>query len=634
MKKTSITLHITGPDGAVSESTSELESVIVGSGAGAAVKVTDPGVSNLHCMLKVEKDGSVTVIDLGSESGTRLKDAVVKDPTVVASGDVINIGGSRVKVVFGEGEEIADDAEKPAEAKADEKPAAEVKAEEKPAAEAKSESKKDKKSKKKDKAPEPPRALAGTGRNAAALFSAPLPAEAVPTDSDRVLQVALLWGDTLINVQHFAEGVPVTVGEAKANRFTVYAPSVGAGFTLARSRGSTAVVNVPPDAGLVVTVRSESHKSKEQLKSEGKLKAAEGGVRADAIELGLHDRAQISLDNVAFIIRYVRPSAAVSLNRLQEHDFTFFKVVSICLMMFIALVAAMVITPRGLGGDGDDIFANPSKYVKMVVKPEKQQEIKKFKDLSGVAEGAKAKEKEGKFGKQDKDKKEADPSKKGAPVVDANKREEDRKKVSTLMAGMFGGGASSNVFGPGGLGTGINNALGGLQGGAGMGDAQGVGGLGSRGSGSGGGGTGLGLGGLGTKGGGRGRGGYGSIDLGGRGKDSTRVIPGKTTVIGGLDKDVIMKVIKRHQNEIKFCYEQELQKNPSLGGKVAIAWTIDPSGGVSEANVTESSIDNANVESCIVQRVRRWKFPEPAGGGVVNVTFPWIFKAAGDDGDE
>lgn len=345
MKKTSITLHITGPDGAVSESTSELESVIVGSGAGAAVKVTDPGVSNLHCMLKVEKDGSVTVIDLGSESGTRLKDAVVKDPTVVASGDVINIGGSRVKVVFGEGEEIADDAEKPAEAKADEKPAAEVKAEEKPAAEAKSESKKDKKSKKKDKAPEPPRALAGTGRNAAALFSAPLPAEAVPTDSDRVLQVALLWGDTLINVQHFAEGVPVTVGEAKANRFTVYAPSVGAGFTLARSRGSTAVVNVPPDAGLVVTVRSESHKSKEQLKSEGKLKAAEGGVRADAIELGLHDRAQISLDNVAFIIRYVRPSAAVSLNRLQEHDFTFFKVVSICLMMFIALVAAMVITP-------------------------------------------------------------------------------------------------------------------------------------------------------------------------------------------------------------------------------------------------------------------------------------------------
>jgi TonB family protein len=218
-------------------------------------------------------------------------------------------------------------------------------------------------------------------------------------------------------------------------------------------------------------------------------------------------------------------------------------------------------------------------------------------------------------------------------VVDANKREEDRKKVSQLMAGMFGGGASSSVFGAGGLGTGINNALGGLQGGAGVGDAQGVGGLGSRGSGSGGGGAGLGLGGLGTKGGGGGRGGSGGFDMGGRGKDSTRVIPGKTTVVGGLDRDVIMKVVKRHQNEIKYCYEQEAQKNSALAGKVAVAWTIDPAGGVAEANVSESSISNANVESCIVQRIRRWKFPEPTGGGVVNVTFPWVFSVAGEGGE-
>jgi TonB family protein len=614
-----ITLHITSPDGSVSESSSEQDSIIVGSGSGAAIKVTDPKVSNLHCMFKVEKDGSVTVIDLGSESGTKFKDQSVKEPAVVASGEIVMIGESKVKVVYGATDE------KKEEAKAS------------PPAEAKTDSKSDKKNgkhdkkDKKDKVVPNAKALAGTGKNAATLFSEPLPAEAVPTENEKVLQVALLWGDSLINVQHFGDGVPVGIGDGPGNRFNVF--NVGASFNLAQAKGSSAVVNVPSDAGLVVTVRNESHKSKEQLKSEGKLKAAEGGVRADAVELGLHDSAQVSFDNVAFIIRYVRPSAAISINTLEEADFTFFKIVSICLMAFFALVAAMVLTPLGYGGEGDDIFANPSKYVKMVIKPEKKQEIKKFKDLSGVAEGAKAKEKEGKFGKQDSKKDQADPSKKGAPVVDANKREEDRKKVSSLMAGMFGGGASSNVFGPGGLGTGINNALGGLQGGAGVGDAQGVGGLGSRGSGAGGGGTGLGLGGLGTKGGGRGRGGYGSIDLGGKGKDSTRVIPGKTTVVGGLDKDVIMKVIKRHQNEIKFCYEQELQKNAALGGKVAVAWTIDPAGGVSEANVSESSIGNANVESCIVQRIRRWKFPEPQGGGVVNVTFPWIFKAAGDEGE-
>lgn len=648
-----ITLQITGPDGATSETTSELESIIVGSGAGAAVKVADPRVSNLHCMIKVEKNGSVSVLDLGSETGTRVKDQTVLAPRMLTTGEVINIGGSSMTVTIEDPEVEARTAEMPvampppppaaaiAEAKVQHAPppppAAAFVAPPPPSpapvvAAAPAPAPAPAAKKKVVPAP-PPRALAGTGKNAAALFSEPLPAEAIPTETEKILEVALLWGDTLINVQHFADGVPVVIGEEKGAHFTVMTPGAGESFVVAQSKGSSIVVNAPLDAGLVVTVRGNSHKTREQLKSEGKLRAAEGGYRADAVELGLHDRAQVSLDSVAFIIRYVRPSAAIAMNTLQEHDFTFFKIVSICLMAFFALVAAMIITPIAVGGEGDDIFANPAKYVKMVVKPEKKQEIKKFKDLSGVEEGAKAKDKEGKFGKQDAKKNEADPSKKGAPVVDANKREEDRKKVSSLMAGMFGGGAASNVFGPGGLGTGINNALGGLQGGAGVGDAQGVGGLGSRGSGSGGGGTGLGLGGLGTKGGGRGAGGYGSIDLGGRGKDSTRVIPGKTTVVGGLDKDVIMKVIKRHQNEIKFCYEQELQKNPALGGKVAVAWTIDPAGSVNEANVSESSISNANVEGCILQRIRRWKFPEPQGGGVVNVTFPWIFKAAGEGGE-
>ena len=80
------------------------------------------------------------------------------------------------------------------------------------------------------------KALAGTGKNAAALFSEPLPAEAVPTESEKVLQVALLWGDTLINVQHFGEGVPVTIGDGEGNRFTVF--NVGATFSLAQARGA------------------------------------------------------------------------------------------------------------------------------------------------------------------------------------------------------------------------------------------------------------------------------------------------------------------------------------------------------------------------------------------------------------
>ncbi|HVG57507.1 MAG TPA: AgmX/PglI C-terminal domain-containing protein, partial [Hyalangium sp.] len=151
--------------------------------------------------------------------------------------------------------------------------------------------------------------------------------------------------------------------------------------------------------------------------------------------------------------------------------------------------------------------------------------------------------------------------------------------------------------------------------------------------GGGGGGTALGIGGLGTQGNGPGTGGRGGIDLGGKGKATTRIIPGKTTVVGGLDKDVIAKIIRQHQNEIKYCYESELNKNPSLAGKVAVAFTIDPTGAVSDASVTESTLGNSTAESCMLSRIRRWKFPEPKGGGVVAVTYPWLFSPAGSEGE-
>src|SRR5258705_13464419 len=102
LKKASITFRNSGPDGTTSESSSDLESVILGSGSGATVKITDPRVSNLHAMLKVEKTGTVSVMDLGSEHGTTVKDQRIKDPITLASGDTLNIGGSQVKVFFGD----------------------------------------------------------------------------------------------------------------------------------------------------------------------------------------------------------------------------------------------------------------------------------------------------------------------------------------------------------------------------------------------------------------------------------------------------------------------------------------------------------------------------------------------------
>src|SRR5438067_335392 len=48
---------------------------------------------------------------------------------------------------------------------------------------------------------------------------------------------------------------------------------------------------------------------------------------------------------------------------------------------------------------------------------------------------------------------------------------------------------------------------------------------------------------------------------------------GDAQVRGSLDKEVIRRTIQRHLNEVKFCYERELQKQPSLSGKVIVQFT-------------------------------------------------------------
>ena len=196
------------------------------------------------------------------------------------------------------------------------------------------------------------------------------------------------------------------------------------------------------------------------------------------------------------------------------------------------------------------------------------------------------------------------------------------------MLGLTGSAtAVSNVFGPGGLGTGINNALGGLKGSE-FGDAGGAGGLGYRGTGAGGGGNALGIGGLGS-GTGRGTGGAGSIDLGGRGKGTTRIIPGRTVIKGSLSKEEIARVIRRHLNQIKYCYEKELTKKPNLRGKVTSRFIIAGTGRVQVAKVYQTTMGYAPTEKCIVRIIKMMRFPQPRGGGIVSVTYPFMFQKAG-----
>jgi hypothetical protein len=57
---------------------------------------------------------------------------------------------------------------------------------------------------------------------------------------------------------------------------------------------------------------------------------------------------------------------------------------------------------------------------------------------------------------------------------------------------------------------------------------------------------------------------------------------------------------------------------------------ITAGGTVSSSQVSQTTINNAELETCVAGRVHTWIFPKPKGGGVVIVTYPFILKQSGE----
>lgn len=212
-------------------------------------------------------------------------------------------------------------------------------------------------------------------------------------------------------------------------------------------------------------------------------------------------------------------------------------------------------------------------------------------------------------------------------------------------------GAISDAFGTGsGSGTGgltgmVSGALRGVAVASGSGGTGG--GLGGRGGGGGGGKTVLGYGqgggggrtpGRGGFGGGNGTGGGGGGGIGGVGggggitRAAVRVSaprPVHEANLGGPSRDIgaLGDFVRSRESQLRFCYmEYGLKQNPSLAGTITVAITIEGSGRVSNAAVTDRTWGGAGAsaaESCIRSKIEGWHFP--AGSGSGTYSFPFNF---------
>lgn len=88
------------------------------------------------------------------------------------------------------------------------------------------------------------------------------------------------------------------------------------------------------------------------------------------------------------------------------------------------------------------------------------------------------------------------------------------------------------------------------------------------------------------------------------------------------DSGKVKNTVRRYAGQMKYCYEQQLKKNSSLEGRVELGWAVYD-GKVESAYVVSNGTGDAELGKCMVNKLKRWKFPGDVEG---DVQWPFVFR--------
>ncbi len=93
---------------------------------------------------------------------------------------------------------------------------------------------------------------------------------------------------------------------------------------------------------------------------------------------------------------------------------------------------------------------------------------------------------------------------------------------------------------------------------------------------------------------------------------------------GGLDKNAVLRVIRRNKFQLDQCYGAVLQKTPDLEGKVRFEWEI-VNGRVRNVKILKNTTRNSALARCLATRLKQFRFDgvglKPGQIGVVRIPF-------------
>ncbi len=655
--------------------------IIVGSAHSSDIRIQQKSVSNVHAVIEMDTEGKVQIYDMASESGVQLNDEKVTT-AALSAGDSIRIGSTTIDFDVEELGEITKNIPLPSAMRTSGEQRLYFQEDE-------------------DFSP----LIIEDERNVINIFDYP--------DDEVALQVAIYWGDTILDIQHHVDKEAIWIGQDSGVDLVV--PEIPSAFPFITMENNDQVLHFTEDMSGVI--RSGSNiEDVEEIKD--RLRSSPSGLHRT---IRGNDLVKLHIEDITIFVSYTPAPPHVRKRKFFEKDALFFKFFTLSLALTTAAIIAAVNVEKPEKLEVDELpervattifkpprpvpppklirkklakklptkvkakqkpkpkpkpmvkpmpkpmarpmpmtmmrtmptvmpMANPTKsqmakttmvrgmraFPRMAMVSPRTKTMTRSAMAGNEGEGAMARGRQGQRGSRNS-------MRSGPPM--------NRRAMRSRSA--MGGGARARGAGGSGavetltkdLGGAISQALSGNRGGVraaggrlrGYGGftTKGGGGLGEIGTGSGGGGKSVDVAGLGSKGIGggkigKGRGaiGRGGNLVGGRSRPTIEVGDSvETVILGGLDKSVIDAMIKRHLRQIRNCYESELTRgNPKIRGRVMTRFVISASGRVSRAAVTATSLKSARVERCLTGVIKRIQFPEPLGGGVVEVSYPFVFS--------
>ncbi len=647
------------------------EQIVIGRSPEAKLLIEDDSVSPLHAVIEL-RESKYFISDLGSESGVFIKGSKVLE-AVLNSGDKITIGGFKVHffigvpmgaAISGENGDVPEGDDVTSEevlAEEDHPVEGEVPVEEDPPVENKvvprgqqfSENQMPQESV--IKAKEVIRVSEGTYAPESAFSSIK---DIIKPGKGTVIEVVVSWQERVISTSHFSKSCIVNIGTDPS--CDIILPLLGTELRKHK------LLRIDSQAHVIITKEMDG----EYITGGNKVKSFRDLARNNQLEAkGAKFILDIAQGDMAIIkfgggrllvtVRYVpeTPKAALA----PFLDLTASEVAGVVLALVVASIFSlymMIYAPEKL----DDletkveepfrkavISFKPPKPKPVVVaaaetrknKPKEVVVVKNIKKKAPTA--AKKKGKTGKSGSVRKTPKKIKKVK--------NKRISQKRKGGAVRTGSKGASAKSkkpdpknmgilSVFGNRGTQEKLNKVysgsgeLTGMAGAAtgttGFKDDRAGNSLGAktkRTSGSGKGKKSIGVSGPITGGRGAGNFGFGSGSVGKKSSVLINVGGQEEAFVGSIDREAIRRVILDNISQIRNCYERILNQKPDLFGKLVIEWDIENKGKVKKAKAIKNTTGSRKLASCVVKRLRSWRFPEPPDDQIARVTYPFVFAA-------